>query len=154
MIAPSTSVLFKHKSNRSTVHRGANYSCSPNTLAFVSNSSQTRRSQLQLIHSSVGDPVESILISTNSYIEMFVYPSTLAISLLWFGWSAHHETNYIVPIIALIPFTWGNLCTFYLCNTQMVDTYKASNSASVLAANGVLRYVVRGVVPPFVVQIY
>lgn len=78
----------------------------------------------------------------------------IPIGLFWFGWSARHETNYIVPVLALIPFAWGNLCIFISAILYMVDTYKALHGASVLAANGVLRYVVGGIFPLFAVQIY
>jgi len=36
----------------------------------------------------------------------------LPISLFWFGWSAKKDVHWIVPILALIPFGWGNLLIF------------------------------------------
>ena len=36
----------------------------------------------------------------------------LPIGLFWFGWAAEKDVHWIVPILGLIPFGWGNLCIF------------------------------------------
>lgn len=36
----------------------------------------------------------------------------LPIGLFWFGWTAQYHVHWIVPVLAGIPFAWGNLCVF------------------------------------------
>ena len=36
----------------------------------------------------------------------------LPIGLFWFGWTAHHGVHWAVPVVAAIPFGWGNVCLF------------------------------------------
>jgi hypothetical protein len=63
----------------------------------------------------------------------------LPISLFWFAWTSQASIHWIVPILGLVPFAWGNICVFISCVLYMVDTYMAANAASALAANGLLR---------------
>jgi hypothetical protein len=76
------------------------------------------------------------------------------IGLFWFGWSACAATHWIVPIIALVSFAWGNLSIFVSAILYTVDTYQAANGASAMAANGLLRYIMGAVFPLFSVQIF
>jgi hypothetical protein len=76
------------------------------------------------------------------------------IGLFWFGWSACAATHWIVPIIALVPFAWGNLSIFVSAILYTVDTYQAANGASAMAANGLLRHIMGGVFPLFSVQMF
>ena len=36
----------------------------------------------------------------------------VTIGLFWFGWSARKDVHWIVPMIGMVPFAWGNLCIF------------------------------------------
>jgi hypothetical protein len=36
----------------------------------------------------------------------------IPVSLFWFAWSAKSSVHWISPILAGIPFAWGNLCLF------------------------------------------
>jgi Major Facilitator Superfamily len=36
----------------------------------------------------------------------------VTIGLFWFGWSARSDVHWIVPMIGMVPFAWGNLCIF------------------------------------------
>ncbi|KAI9692726.1 MAG: hypothetical protein M1820_009431 [Bogoriella megaspora] len=36
----------------------------------------------------------------------------ISIGLFWFAWTARHSVHWISPVIAAIPFAWGNLCVF------------------------------------------
>lgn len=36
----------------------------------------------------------------------------LPIGLFWFGWTAQKGIHWISPVLAAIPFAWGNLCIF------------------------------------------
>lgn len=49
--------------------------------------------------------------------EHRLYPAMLGgfglpISLFWFAWTAKKEVHWISPILAEVPFAWGNLCVF------------------------------------------
>lgn len=36
----------------------------------------------------------------------------LPIGLFWFAWTAKREVHWISPVLAAVPFAWGNLCIF------------------------------------------
>ena len=36
----------------------------------------------------------------------------LPIGLFWFAWTARSDIHWICPVLAVIPFAWGNLCVF------------------------------------------
>ena len=36
----------------------------------------------------------------------------LPIGLFWFGWTSRRDVHWISPVLAAIPFAWGNLCVF------------------------------------------
>lgn len=78
----------------------------------------------------------------------------LPISLFWFAWTSQRSIHWIVPIIGLVPFAWGNISIFISCVLYVVDTYMAANGASAMAANGLLRYIFGAVFPLFTVQMY
>jgi hypothetical protein len=77
---------------------------------------------------------------------------SVAIGLFWFAWTARHDVHWISPVLAAIPFAWGNLCIFISAGIYLVDTYQALNSASAIAANGLLRYVFGFAFPLFTLQ--
>jgi hypothetical protein len=56
------------------------------------------------------------------------------------------------PILAAIPFAWGNLSIFIATSMYLVDTYQALNGASAVAANGLLRYIFGAAFPLFTLQ--
>ncbi|TVY44468.1 Polyamine transporter [Lachnellula occidentalis] len=78
----------------------------------------------------------------------------LPVSLFWFAWTSQESVHWIVPIIGLIPFAWGNISVFISCVLYMIDTYMAANGASAMAANGLARYIAGAVFPLFTVQMY
>lgn len=78
----------------------------------------------------------------------------LPISLFWFAWTSQKSVHWIVPIIGLVPFAWGNISVFISCVLYMVDTYMAANGASAMAANGLARYISGAVFPLWTVQMY
>jgi hypothetical protein len=75
-----------------------------------------------------------------------------AVGLFWFAWTARHDVHWISPVLAAIPFAWGNLCIFISAGMYLVDTYQALNSASAIAANGLLRYMFGFAFPLFTLQ--
>ncbi|TVY80748.1 Polyamine transporter [Lachnellula suecica] len=78
----------------------------------------------------------------------------LPVSLFWFAWTSQESVHWIVPILGLIPFAWGNISVFISCVLYMVDTYMAANGASAMAANGLSRYIAGAVFPLFTIQMY
>jgi len=76
----------------------------------------------------------------------------LPIGLFWFAWTARADVHWISPVLATIPFAWGNLCVFTAAALYLIDVYGPLNGASALAANGLVRYVSGAVFPLFTVQ--
>lgn len=49
--------------------------------------------------------------------EHRLYPAMLGsfglpIGLFWFAWTARQDVHWISPVLAEVPFAWGNLCVF------------------------------------------
>ncbi|KAK1254144.1 hypothetical protein MKX08_008139 [Trichoderma sp. CBMAI-0020] len=91
--------------------------------------------------------------------EERLYPALMgsfgvAIGLFWFAWTARPSVHWISPILALIPFNWGNLCIFATSITYMIDCYGARYGASALSANAFTRYVFAAAFPLFIIQMY
>ncbi|KOS22078.1 Polyamine transporter 4 [Escovopsis weberi] len=76
------------------------------------------------------------------------------IGLFWYAWAPHKNVHWIVPVLAGFPFGWGTLANFLSCMAYIVDTYGAANSASAVAANGTLRFVLGAAFPLFIFQVY
>lgn len=76
----------------------------------------------------------------------------LPIGLFWFAWTARANIHWISPILATIPFAWGNLSVFMAAALYLVDLYGPLNGASALAANGLVRYISGAAFPLFTVQ--
>jgi hypothetical protein len=74
--------------------------------------------------------------------------------LQWFAWTAKRDVSWASPVVAAIPFAWGNLSIFLSAANYLIDTYQALNGASALAANGLLRYTLGAVFPLFTLQMY
>lgn len=58
--------------------------------------------------------------------EHRLYPAMMgslgvAIGLFWFAWTARPDIHWISPVLALIPFNWGNLCIFVSGLSQNFD---------------------------------
>ncbi|KAH8129158.1 hypothetical protein ACSS6W_008536 [Trichoderma asperelloides] len=91
--------------------------------------------------------------------EERLYPALMgsfgvATGLFWFAWTARPSIHWISPILALIPFNWGNLCIFATSITYMIDCYGARYGASALSANAFTRYVFAAAFPLFIIQMY
>ncbi|UKZ78967.1 hypothetical protein TrVFT333_006716 [Trichoderma virens FT-333] len=91
--------------------------------------------------------------------EQRLYPALMgslgvAVGLFWFAWTARRDIHWISPVLALIPFNWGNLCIFATSITYMIDCYGARYGASALSANAFTRYVFAAAFPLFIIQMY
>ena len=78
----------------------------------------------------------------------------LPIGLFWWAWAPNKDVQWIVPVLAGVPFGWGCLSIFISATTYLVDVYLSANSASAVAANGILRYGLGAVFPLFTLQMY
>ncbi|KAI9825796.1 MAG: hypothetical protein M1832_000736 [Thelocarpon impressellum] len=95
----------------------------------------------------------------------------LPIGLFWFAWAAREEVHWIVPVLSGVPFGWASLAIFVgfpssllprtyssgiqlSVTTYLVDVYQAASSASAIAANGILRYILGAAFPLFTIQMY
>lgn len=74
------------------------------------------------------------------------------VGLFWFAWTSRPGIHWISPLLATVPFAWGNLCVFTSAALYLVDVYGPLNSASALAANGLVRYTAGAAFPLFTVQ--
>nr|XP_036579807.1 major facilitator superfamily transporter [Colletotrichum truncatum]KAF6787487.1 major facilitator superfamily transporter [Colletotrichum truncatum] len=78
----------------------------------------------------------------------------LPLGLFWFGWTARADISWASPVIAIIPFAWGNMCLFVSTIQYLVDVYQGTTVASAASANSLARYVLAGAFPLFIVQMY
>jgi len=78
----------------------------------------------------------------------------LPIGLFWFAWAPREDVHWIVPVLGGVPFGWGCLAIFISATTYMVEVYASDISASAVAANGILRYVLGAAFPLFTLQMY
>jgi hypothetical protein len=76
----------------------------------------------------------------------------IPVGLFWMAWTADKGVHWIVPVLATVPFAWGNICLFMSSAMYVVDVYGPMNGASGIAANGILRYTLGAVFPLFTVQ--
>lgn len=76
----------------------------------------------------------------------------LPVGLFWFAWTSRPDVHWISPVLATVPFAWGNICVFTSATLYLVDVYGPMNGASALAANGLVRYIAGAVFPLFTVQ--
>jgi len=76
----------------------------------------------------------------------------VSIGLFWFAWTARPSIHWIVPVLAGIPFAWGNLCIFVSSTLYLMDTYGPLIGASAMAANGLARYSLGAAFPLFTFQ--
>ena len=78
----------------------------------------------------------------------------LTVGLFLFGWSAAYRVHWIVPTIAEALFGLGNMLVFMACMMYITDTYGPLYSASAMASNAILRYVLGAFFPLFAVQMF
>jgi hypothetical protein len=74
--------------------------------------------------------------------------------LIWFAFTAKPSIHWIVPVLAGIPFAFGNVTVFISAALYMLDVYGPMSGASAMAANGLVRYIMGASFPLFTVQMY
>lgn len=75
--------------------------------------------------------------------EYRLYPAMIGslgipIGLFWLAWTARSDISWVSPVLALIPFSWGNLCLFISTLQFTVDTYTGTASSLSLTRSSVL----------------
>lgn len=78
----------------------------------------------------------------------------LAVGLFWFAWAAQVEIHWIVPGIVTIPLRAATSWSFAQKPSYLIVTCGALMRASALAANGLLRHMLRSVFPLFTLEMY
>ncbi|KXL44167.1 hypothetical protein M433DRAFT_68591 [Acidomyces richmondensis BFW] len=78
----------------------------------------------------------------------------VAIGLFWFAWTARSSVHWISPVLAGVPFAFGNMGIFVSSALYMIDVYGPLSGASALAANGLARYTMAAGFPLFTIQMY
>lgn len=78
----------------------------------------------------------------------------IPVGLFWFGWAARSDVHWIVSILGMVPFAWGNLCVFISLCLYLIDTYEALTAASAIAASSLLRYLLGSTFPLFTITMY
>lgn len=78
----------------------------------------------------------------------------IPIGLFWFAWTARDGVHWISPVLAGIPFAFGNLAIFIAAALYTIDVYGPLNGASAMAANGLTRYLCGAAFPLFTLQMY
>lgn len=76
----------------------------------------------------------------------------LPAGLFWLAWTARPDVSWASPVVALVPFAWGNLCLFVSMLQFTVDTYTGTVIASATSANSLSRYGLGGAFPLFAIQ--
>jgi len=89
--------------------------------------------------------------------EYRLYPAMigsvgLPVGLFWMAWTARSDIGWVSPVMALVPFAWGNLCVFISTLQYTVDTYRGTVVASAASANSLTRYGLAGAFPLFAIQ--
>lgn len=74
----------------------------------------------------------------------------LPIGLFWFAWTSKSNISWASPIVAIVPYAWGNLCVFVATAQYAADTYHASVVASASSAMSLARYGFAGTFPLFI----
>ncbi|OHE92252.1 major facilitator superfamily transporter [Colletotrichum orchidophilum] len=91
--------------------------------------------------------------------EYRLYPALvgsigLPLGLFWFGWTAREDISWASPVVAIVPFAWGNICLFVSTIQYLVDVYQGTTIASAASASSLARYLLAGAFPLFIVQMY
>ena len=73
---------------------------------------------------------------------------------MWSAFTVKPTMHWIVPVLAGIPFAFGNVTVFISAALYMLDVYGPLSRASAMAANGLLRYIMGASFPLFTVQMF
>ena len=72
---------------------------------------------------------------------MVFHACFIPISFFWYGWSADKKAHWLVPIIGMVPFSFGMIGIFLPIQTYLIDcftTYAASAIAALTASRSLV----------------
>lgn len=72
----------------------------------------------------------------------------------WYAWAPRESVHWIIPALAGLLVSWGTLTAFLTAIAYIVDVYGSANSASAVATNGLLRFLLGASFPQFIIQLY
>ncbi|KAK9369505.1 major facilitator superfamily domain-containing protein [Lipomyces kononenkoae] len=78
----------------------------------------------------------------------------LPIGLFWLAWTSRKSVHWIVPVLSGVPFGMALILIFFTVATYFTLCYPAMVTASALAANNMLRYLMAAGFPLFTIQMY
>ncbi|KAK9452036.1 major facilitator superfamily domain-containing protein [Limtongia smithiae] len=79
---------------------------------------------------------------------------SLPIGLFWLAWTSRTSVLWIAPVCAGIPFGFGLILLFFTVVQYFALCYPALVTASALAANNMMRYIMAAAFPLFTIQMY
>ncbi|KAK7894333.1 hypothetical protein LTR67_006094 [Exophiala xenobiotica] len=67
---------------------------------------------------------------------MIFFACFIPVSFFWYGWTAEKKVHWIVPILGMIPFSFGMMGVFLPIQTYLIDCYPvyAASAVAVLTA--------------------
>ncbi|KID93274.1 Major facilitator superfamily domain, general substrate transporter, partial [Metarhizium majus ARSEF 297] len=75
----------------------------------------------------------------------------MPIGSFWYAWAPREGVHWIAPVLAGLPVGWSTLTGFLTVIAYIVDVYGSANSASAVAANGLLRFLLGAAFPQFII---
>jgi multidrug resistance protein len=125
------------------------------TIFFFSAKFYKPRVQAAIVHNTPNPSFATSRIAPEIRLPLAMLGGpVISIGLFLFGWSAAYRVHWIVPTIAEAFFGYGNMLIFMSCMMYITDTYGPLYSASAMASNAILRYVLGGTFPLFAVQMF
>ena len=61
---------------------------------------------------SLGEGRQGLVLPEHRLYAAMLGSFGLPIGLFWFAWTARKDVHWISPVLAAVPFAWGNLCVF------------------------------------------
>ncbi|KAH0828296.1 putative transporter [Fonsecaea pedrosoi] len=67
---------------------------------------------------------------------MIIFACFIPVSFFWYGWAADKKVHWIVPIIGMVPFSFGMMGVFLPIQTYLIDCYPtyAASAIAILTA--------------------
>ncbi|KAF2646003.1 MFS general substrate transporter [Massarina eburnea CBS 473.64] len=78
---------------------------------------------------------------------MMTFSPCLPIGFFWYGWTAHYEVHWILPILGTVFVGFGAFAVIMATIAYLMTTYGPMAAASALAVNGILRYTFAAFLP-------
>ena len=100
----------------------------------------------KIIHMHPKDPITGRPTPEAAVFAVCVGSIMIPIGEFWFAWTARPPVHWICPILAGLPFGFGNGLVFIYATNYLAGSYTVY-AASSLAGNSIIRYGLAGVLP-------